>query len=379
MQKYNTILIATFLFFLLINTAQLWEGKIGFFAIPTILLMAIYFFILIIVFIFQLYKGLKEKFQLKKRLRLLGFLFFTLSTTLIFPSGLINYERFESKSILIAQREGAANCMTTLKLRENNTFTEKVYCFGITEINGEYTRSGDTVFFKTTSPKRQGDEFYEYAIIKNENNNLFNFGCYMNSTDSIGNWLTIIKNELDSLQEVKPKYLDPYDSLQQVIIDTTTLAGKREYIMNHFIIDNSPSSEDYDTLLDMNYDGIEDYVIGYYGQMGTGIKNRIKVYLFDKISKCYKLDAQLSGLSNPTFYLEQKKMTAFYIGQGAGSGCKLEWINEQWITTKTFIVDSHNKNIIWNINYPLKDKTEELFLPYNMIPPAEVLETNIEY
>lgn len=379
MLKYKTILISTLIFFLLVNTSQLWEGKIGLFAMITLLLLVVYFIALSIVFSIQLYKGFKEKFQLRKRLYVIGLLFFTLTTTLFFPGGMINYELFESKSVLIAQREGAANCMATLKLRENNTFTEKQICFGITEINGEYSRSGDTVFFKTTSPKRQGDEFYEYAIIKNENNNLFNLDCYMNSTDSIGTWLTIIKNELDSVQEVKPKYLDPYDSLQQVIIDTTTLAGKRENIMNHFIIDNSLSSEDYDTLLDMNYDGIEDYVIGYYGQMGTGIKNRIKVYLFDKNSKCYKLDTQLSGLSNPTFYLEQKKITAFYIGQGDGSGCKLEWINEQWITTKKFIVDSDNKNIIWNINYPLKDKPEELFLPYNMIPPAEVLETNIEY
>jgi hypothetical protein len=31
------------------------------------------------------------------------------------------------------------------------------------------------------------------------------------------------------------------------------------------------TSADYDTLIDLNYDNIKDFVIGYYGHSGTGI------------------------------------------------------------------------------------------------------------
>jgi hypothetical protein len=38
-----------------------------------------------------------------------------------------------SPTVLIAQMEGAANCTTTLKLKKDNTFVERVICFGITD------------------------------------------------------------------------------------------------------------------------------------------------------------------------------------------------------------------------------------------------------
>jgi len=172
---------------------------------------------------------------------------------------------------------------------------------------------------------------------------------------------------------------DPYDSLAKVFVDTTSLKGKRESIMNTFLIENRPSSPDYDTLFDLTYDGFDDYIIGYYGQSGTGIKNRVKVYFFDIKNNCYVLNEQLSRLPNPTFYIQQKKITGFYIGSGAGGGGQLEWINNKWTTTKEFHVDNEDDSTKWVINYPLKNKSETEIRLYEMIPPQDILETNIKW
>jgi hypothetical protein len=174
-------------------------------------------------------------------------------------------------------------------------------------------------------------------------------------------------------------YRDTFDSLARVYVDTSTLPGKRNWLMNQFLIKNGLVTPEYDTLLDLTYDGHKDFVIGYYGKSGTGIKNSVKVYLFSPKSQCYILDEQLSGLPNPTFYIEEKKITGFYIGGGGGAGRRLEWISNNWTTTKEFEVDRDGDTSKWNISYPLKKKTEVIVRPFQMIPPEEILETGIKW
>jgi hypothetical protein len=108
-------------------------------------------------------------------------------------------------------------------------------------------------------------------------------------------------------------YSDTYDSLARAYVDTSTLQGKRSWLMNQFLIENGLVSPDYDTLFDLTYDGLKDFIIGYYGKSGTGIKNRVNVYLFNPKRHCYILDEQLSDLPNPTFYIKQKKITGFIL------------------------------------------------------------------
>jgi hypothetical protein len=174
-------------------------------------------------------------------------------------------------------------------------------------------------------------------------------------------------------------YSDTYDSLIRANVDTSTLQGKRSWLMNQFLIENGLASPDYDTLLDLTYDGNKDYIIGFYGKSGTGIKNRINVYLFNPERHSYILDEKLSDLPNPTFYIKQKKITGFYIGNGGGSGVKLEWINSTWRTTKEFSVDMDGDSTKWNIYFPLSRKRQEIIQPFQMIPPKNILETNITY
>ena len=172
---------------------------------------------------------------------------------------------------------------------------------------------------------------------------------------------------------------DMYDSLAKVYADTSTLNGKRSWLMTQFLRENGLVSPDYDTLLDLTYDGRNDYIIGYHGKSGTGVKNRVKVYLFNPKRNSYILDEKLPNLPNPTFYINQKKITGFYIGNGGGGGSKFEWINNKWTLTKKFDVDKDVDTTKWEIRYPLKKKKEVLARTFQMIPPEEILETDIKW
>lgn len=198
--KNKRILIATIVFFVLVNTSQLWEAKIGIFAMVILPLLLIYFLVLSIILLGQLVKAFSEKFQESKRRIVIAIMSFVLITSFIFPNGLINYEVFGSKIVLITQREGAANCLTTLKLKANYTFIETSTCFGVTETNGNYSVSGDTIFFENTADDRHESSFYAFAIIKKEsevNPSLAQFVRYKSKSDTVGVPLLITKNELN--------------------------------------------------------------------------------------------------------------------------------------------------------------------------------------
>ena len=161
-------------------------------------------------------------------------------------------------------------------------------------------------------------------------------------------------------------------------VDEAILKAKSQKLLKAFNAESKITSADYNNLIDLNYDNVKDFVIGYYGQSGSGIKNKVRVYLYDIKKHDYVLNNQLSDLSNPTFYIEQKKITEFYIGNGGGSGSQLEWVNGKWIATKMFEVDENEIKTVWKITYPLKKKTEYLARPYQMIPPKDILETNVK-
>lgn len=161
-------------------------------------------------------------------------------------------------------------------------------------------------------------------------------------------------------------------------IGEATLKLKSQKLLQEFNAESEIKSADYDKLIDLNYDNIKDYVIGYYGQSGTGIKNKIRVYLFDIKKQNYVLNEQLSDLSNPTFYIEKKTITEFYISNGGGNGSKLEWINGKWVVTKIFEVNENEIKTVWKVTYPLKNQTEYFTKPFKMIPQKDILETNVK-
>ncbi len=80
-----------------------------------------------------------------------------------------------------------------------------------------------------------------------------------------------------------------------------------------------------DTLIDLNGDQYKDILIEYYGPAGTGMKNRIWVFLFDPAHNSFTESEQLSNVGNPTFYFNQKMVTGYYIAMGGGYAVKLKW------------------------------------------------------
>lgn len=80
-----------------------------------------------------------------------------------------------------------------------------------------------------------------------------------------------------------------------------------------------------DTLIDLNGDRYLDLLIEYYGGSGTGLKNRITVFLYDSSKKQFRDCGQLNYLGNPTFYFKKKEVAGYYIALGGDSATQLKW------------------------------------------------------
>jgi hypothetical protein len=205
--KNKRLIITTIIFFLIVNTTYYWEGKLGLFHFPVFLILVVIYFGLGLALIRQIYFIIREKFTDKTRLINIGPLTIVLTLTFLKPFGLIDFEKLESDNILVAEREGSANCMTTLKLKDDFTFSERSVCFGVTEIKGEYHIQNDTIYFDNVSLSRDENEFYKFAIIEpskfDKDGKHFDLTRYKSLTDTIGHELWITKNELNKLKSKK--------------------------------------------------------------------------------------------------------------------------------------------------------------------------------
>ena len=206
--KNKGLFIATIVFFLLVNTTYYWEGKLGLFAFPAFILLAIVYLGLAITLLSQVYFLIREKFTDKQRLLKVGLLALVLALTYYKPFGLVDFDKLEGGDLLIAEREGAANCMTTLKLKDDFTFRERNICLGVTEITGNYHLQNDTIYFDNVKVGRHEDKFYEFAVIRQSKPSNSKIGAHLirfkSLTDTSGHELWITKNELNILKDKKP-------------------------------------------------------------------------------------------------------------------------------------------------------------------------------
>ena len=206
--KKRGLLLTTIIFFLTVNTTYYWESKLGLFAFPAYILLAGVYIGLAIALLRQIYLVIKEKFIAKQRFFMIGLLTTVLVLTFLKPFGLIDFDKLEGGDLLIAEREGAANCMTTLKLKDDFTFRERSVCFGVTEIKGSYYLKNDTIYFDNVNLGRHEDGFYKFAVIlpsKFGNNKIIaDLIRYKDLTDTTGHILWITKNELSKLKDKKP-------------------------------------------------------------------------------------------------------------------------------------------------------------------------------
>ncbi len=167
------------------------------------------------------------------------------------------------------------------------------------------------------------------------------------------------------------------DSIESTPIDTSTPEGQLRFIKSQVDYEYSPTGSMYDTLVDVNYDGYKDYVLGFYYGCGTGIKNGAVVYTYLPQRKKYAVDTVLSYLPNPTFYISKKQITYFYLANGAGSGGRLMYDHGKWIKTMQFDVDNQEDKSVWDITFPLTGRKRSIHKDYGMLPPADILETGV--
>ncbi|MCT4637455.1 MAG: hypothetical protein N4A72_07085 [Bacteroidales bacterium] len=202
--KNKLLILSSLIFFLLVNTTCFWEGKLGILAMLAFLILVIGYIVLAIGLLRQLILAIRERFTKKYRIFTIVFVLSILIITLLKPYGLVDFDKFSGQDLLIAQREGAANCMTTFKLKENNKFVERSVCFGVSEIDGDFEIINDTIYFSNVNLPRGDTSYYDFALIMPSRfgtvNNKFDLIRYENKNDTIGHELWIIKNEFNETE-----------------------------------------------------------------------------------------------------------------------------------------------------------------------------------
>ena len=197
--KKILILILTLVLFISINTQYYWERFLGLWAFPIGILLFFLYISLGFILIYQLFYLFKEKFKSLPRLVITIVMIIVLVLVYFKPLGIIDYEKYEGKDLLIAQREGAANSTTTLKLKDNNTFKERNVCFGVDIKTGSYSIKNDTIFFINLSQSKNND-YYQFAILKKTKSNnkkiIEDIFLYKNNNDTLPNVLWVIKNDI---------------------------------------------------------------------------------------------------------------------------------------------------------------------------------------
>lgn len=168
------------------------------------LILVIGYIVLAIGLLRQLILAIRERFTKKYRIFTIVFVLSILIITLLKPYGLVDFDKFSGQDLLIAQREGTANCMTTFKLKENNKFVERSVCFGVSEIDGDFEIINDTIYFSNVNLPRGDTSYYDFALIMPSRfgtvNNKFDLIRYENKNDTIGHELWIIKNEFNETE-----------------------------------------------------------------------------------------------------------------------------------------------------------------------------------
>ena len=205
--KNKGLILSAIIFIVLVNTTYYWEGKLGFFTILIDLALAGACVGFIIVLFRQIYLALKEKFRDRQRFILIILLITALVSVLRKQYGFNNHE---ANDLLVAGREGAANCNTILSLKEDFTFDETTVCFGVSVVEGKYHLQNDTIYFDNVQLGRRGDKYYKFAVIKkskfNNSKIIADIVRYENLKDTIGHDLWVTKNELNKLKYKKPNH-----------------------------------------------------------------------------------------------------------------------------------------------------------------------------
>ncbi len=162
----KSLLLTTIAFFLLVTVSDYWVWEMGMWILPITLFLVIVFMVLLIKCFFQLAKAKKEKFSNPSRNWTFAVSSILLVLIFLWPQGMINFEKLEGENILVAHREGLANCMSTIQLKPNATFKLRNVCFGLSEFKGKYEYKNDTIFYFVPNASQGHKPYYEYGTVQ---------------------------------------------------------------------------------------------------------------------------------------------------------------------------------------------------------------------
>lgn len=172
----KTSLIVTVTFFFVFHTQDYWSEYTSIFFFILFIAMFGAFLFVLGTFFSELYHCIRESFKSTQRNVSLLITTLVIALTIYAPSGLVKYDWFTADDIIVAEREGAANCITSLHLKKNGTFLEVSVCFGSMRKDGVFKIKNDTIWFASNY------DFYEFGTIGT--NHLGNSHIYLNLYES---------------------------------------------------------------------------------------------------------------------------------------------------------------------------------------------------
>lgn len=211
--KKKRLFTTTIIFFLTLTTSYYWEGKLGLFTFPVFIILVIIYLGLGITLFRQIHLLIKEKYTVKSRLINIStitlVLILTFSKPFVFLKNfyLMEFVDIESGNVLVANRYCESKRIETFKLKSNFTFSEKNVYYGVSEVNGTYRISNDTIFFDNVKRGKQEDIQYEFGVIEELETYTelkYALKLYKDKNDTIGFNYYITKNKL-KINSIKSK------------------------------------------------------------------------------------------------------------------------------------------------------------------------------
>ncbi|ANQ49382.1 hypothetical protein MY04_2008 [Flammeovirga sp. MY04] len=167
----NTISIALLI---AVNLSDFWVQLPGAGDFVFSLILVFIFLILAFFALIWTFRLLLDKFKDRKDNITAGLMYFTLIICFLFPTGVLSLFQESRIPSLYASYEGVANCRTSLKFFDDNSFTYRNACFGIDQCNGTYQIINDTINL-TYNGRFKCDNCFQFAIY-NKDSNSYNGG-----------------------------------------------------------------------------------------------------------------------------------------------------------------------------------------------------------
>lgn len=193
---YKRLTLFAAALFILVNTGFYWEPWIGPVAMLVTLFLVLAFIVLLVLTAIGLVDVVVQRFTDRSRLLHVCVTSSLLLPIFFCPFRLIDVESLRGRDLLVASREGAANCTTTLRLKEGGDFFERIICFGVSEVSGSYELRGDTILFNNVVDGRNHGEYYQFAIIGPVVNGNRTLTRYRDANDTLAHELWITQQDL---------------------------------------------------------------------------------------------------------------------------------------------------------------------------------------